>query len=146
MRSWAGPCIRSWSTHRFAALAASFVVGEEHSQNVDGATRRAGKPLRDVVLRRLKWKSYETHAGGHLPFSDARIAEVIRAAVAAALAVTVIAAAAAAAAAATATTAAGAEAPTQVVHVFFRSLLLLQSARRVRDEGHAVGDALGDRS
>ena len=147
--NWAGPCIRPWSTHRFAVLAASFVVAEEHSQNVDGATRRASKPVRDAVLRRLQRKSYETHARGHLPFPDPRIAAVVPAAVAAALAVTVVAAAAAAAAAAiaaaVAAAAAAAGASAQVVHVIIdRSLLLLQSARFVRDEGRGIKDALGD--
>ena len=142
--NWAGPCIRPWSTHRFAVLAASFVVAEEHSQNVDGATRRASKPVRDAGLRRLQRKSYETQARGHSPFPDPRIAAVVQAAVAAALAVAVIATAAAAVTAATAAAAAGAEASTQFVHVILRSLLLLQSARFVRDEGRGIKDALGD--
>eukprot|EP00964_Phaeocystis_antarctica_P078792 scaffold49019_cov63-Phaeocystis_antarctica.AAC.6 len=104
--------------------------------------RRASKPVRDAGLRRLQRKSYETQARGHSPFPDPRIAAVVQAAVAAALAVAVIATAAAAVTAATAAATAGAEASTQVVHVILRNLLLLQSARFVRDEGHAIGDAL----
>ena len=85
-----------------------------------------------------------------MPSPDPRIAAVVPAAVAAALAVTVVAAAAAAAAAAiaaavAAAAAAAAGASAQVVHVIIdRSLLLLQSARFVRDEGRGIEDALGD--
>ena len=87
--------------------------------------------------------------GGCLPSPDPRIAAVVPAAVAAALAVTVVAAAAAAAAAAiaaaVAAAAAAAGASAQVVHVIIdRSLLLLQSARFVRDEGRRIEDALRD--